>query len=238
MVPSTILQQIARWSRDFIPLLLASSVKASVITAVVWAAARLIRRRHPVQRHVLWLAAVCSCPIVLALAALVVAGLVVLSAAGQKELSAEEAWSRFVGGWVNPEYHGEMFPYQQVLTSDRMEEEYVNPKSAQPDNGYRIELTKCWWDRGSTYCQYSYKTTKGMWGDDTGVGLMRVDRAGKVLEMNGMSSMIGGPTEPAELFDFDHMFGSYGIYNRKLPAGVVPGIDVLPTPRCAGVAAP
>jgi beta-lactamase regulating signal transducer with metallopeptidase domain len=153
---------------------------------------------------------------VFVLAALVVCALVFLSAAGQKELSGEEVWSRFVGVWVNPEYHDEIFPNKQIYRPDHAVEEYVKPTSAQPDNMYQFELKKRWTDQaGSTYCQVSYKTMKGMWGDDSGVGLLRVDKAGKVLEANIISTSINPDYDYPESFDFEHMFGSYFIYYRK-----------------------
>ena len=92
----------------------------------------------------------------------------------------------------------------------------MKPTSAQADNMYQFELKKRWTDQaGSTYCQVSYKTTKGMWGDDSGVGLIRVDKVGKVLEANMISTSTNPAAHYPESFDFEHMFGSYYIYYRK-----------------------
>jgi beta-lactamase regulating signal transducer with metallopeptidase domain len=158
---------------------------------------------------------------VLVLAALVVFSLVFLSAAGQKELSDTEVWSRFVGEWVNDDYQSEFLPNKEVFRPDYSVEEWFTTGSAHANNVWTVELKKRWTDgAGRTYCQLDYRCSGGAWGNDYGVGLLRVDRARKVLELNLISEILEDFEYPETIVtEFvgkgEPMHGQYGIYYRK-----------------------
>jgi beta-lactamase regulating signal transducer with metallopeptidase domain len=54
----------------FLSILLASSVKASAVFLIAWAAALVLRRAHPRARHLLWLSALAAYPLVFCLSSL------------------------------------------------------------------------------------------------------------------------------------------------------------------------
>ena len=157
----------------------------------------------------------------LVLAGLVVSALVFLSAAGQKELSDKEAWSRFVGEWVNTDYQSEFLPHKEIFRPDYSVEEWFTPASTHANNVWTVELKKRWTDgAGRTYCQLDYACSGGAWGSDHGVGLLRVDKAGKVLELNLLSEILEDFDYPETInTEFSGkskpMRGQYGIYYRK-----------------------
>ncbi len=98
--------------------------------------------------------------------------------------SAEQAYRKFVGEWVNLEYPGVQPNVQKVvIREDFAGEDWDKPGDAASDGVWDIKVHKCWTDwKGSTYCQFYYRYVERY--PERGPALMRVSRNGKVLELN------------------------------------------------------
>jgi hypothetical protein len=116
--------------------------------------------------------------------AAVVAAIVVLVSCtgGPKTIPNEEAWSKLLGEWVNPEYSG--IPPSSgklVIRDDLTIAHFGNPDSVQHYAILKLAPRKSWSDReGYVYLQGHY-TNVGSPGD-MGAMLYRVDGLGKTLE--------------------------------------------------------
>jgi hypothetical protein len=97
-------------------------------------------------------------------------------------LSDEQAFQRFVGTWENPEAQGEQTYSKLTVQPDRMVEAWVRPDSPRARE-FSAKLKKTWVDaEGATFCQFFFAYIDGT--KYQGQGLMRVDKARKVLELN------------------------------------------------------
>jgi beta-lactamase regulating signal transducer with metallopeptidase domain len=118
----------------------------------------------------------------------------------QRPIAAEKAWERFAGTWVNQQYSPEgcNCPWVQkiVIRANRTGEDWTRTTDTDPTWLWKVEsIKKTWTDwRGRTYCQYFFRYP----GRQGGVGLLRVSRSGKVLELNSRSSLESG-TYPEEI---------------------------------------
>jgi hypothetical protein len=126
--------------------------------------------------------------VLFALAALIVGGLVVLSAAGKEgSTTDEEAWSKIVGEWTNTSYAGSMYSGVQkvVIRADFVVEDWLKVTSTKPEGWSTATLKKWWIDaQGYTYYQFHDSHVDPVWSQvypHTNT-LIRVDKAGKVLE--------------------------------------------------------
>jgi len=163
--------------------------------------------------------------VLLACALLAASALITLSgAAGIKTISAEEAYAKFVGEWVNMEYVGIIYyPQKLVIKPDYVEEDWSNSTDPQPSALCDIKLKKAWTDRkGNTYCQFFAVYT--VWGGmieeqlvgENFVALMRVDESGKTLEINRRFGKEGGSYFEKIDPNLKPLGGGwYWIYHRK-----------------------
>jgi hypothetical protein len=150
---------------------------------------------------------------------LVLAALCVTILAGcvhvQRSVPTEEAWARLVGTWVNTDYSGAQ-PYVQqlVIRPDFVGEDWDTPTDTAPDGVWAVTPKNAWTDwRGDTYCQFSFRYTEQYPGH--GVGLIRVDRAGKLLELNSRAGSENQPC-PEEIDpEIVSTLAWYFIYHRK-----------------------
>jgi beta-lactamase regulating signal transducer with metallopeptidase domain len=120
---------------------------------------------------------------VFAAAALLVCALVILGGAGtQKSLSDEEIWGRLAGTWVNETYAGFSESQKVVIKPGFLAEDWEFARNAERTAEWKVSVKKSWTDwKGDLYCQYFWRyTEKYPW---TGMGLIRVNRTGKVLEL-------------------------------------------------------
>jgi len=157
-------------------------------------------------------------------ASVIVAGLIVLGAAASREkLTAESAWARFVGSWVNMEYAGAQ-PYVQmtVLKPGFTGEDWMHPTDASADGIWRVKPKKVWTDReGNIYLQFFNSYTEPLTASGVATGtarvLMRMDRESKVLEFTGNFGPEDGTyperIDPNAKIEY---FSIYSIYHRKL----------------------
>ena len=156
-------------------------------------------------------------------ASVIVASLIVLGAAASREkLTAESAWARFVGSWVNMEYAGAQ-PYVQMLVVKPAftGEDWVHPTDLKPDGTWSGKPKKVWTDReGNTFLQFfnSYTEPITASGVPTGTArvLIRMDRKGEVLEFIGTIGAEEGvypeKIDPDAKIEY---FSVYYIYHRK-----------------------
>jgi beta-lactamase regulating signal transducer with metallopeptidase domain len=156
-------------------------------------------------------------------AVVIVAGLIVLSAAASREkLTAEAAWAKLVGTWVNMEYAGAQ-PYAQmlVLKPGFTGEDWLHPTDPNPDGTWRVKPKKVWTDReGNTFLQFfsSYTEPKTPCGIPTGTGrmLIRMDRNGQTLELTATFGQEEGAypvkIDPNAKIEY---FSVYFIYHRE-----------------------
>jgi hypothetical protein len=101
---------------------------------------------------------------------------------GQQSLSDEEAYQRFLGTWENTEIQISQPFGKAVLQPDYVMKLWVR-KDSPSAYAATVTVKKTWVDaEGGTCCQYFFtffERTKGQ-----GLGLMRLDKARKVLELN------------------------------------------------------
>ncbi|OHD68933.1 MAG: hypothetical protein A2177_05170 [Spirochaetes bacterium RBG_13_68_11] len=102
-------------------------------------------------------------------------------------ISHEEAWSRFVGQWTNPEaIGGRDFPEEHVYEADLTAK--ILPFRAYPERilVLKVKPRKSWVDtEGYIYCQVHLQYLEGWQMQMSEVAaLMRVDKLGRTLEMN------------------------------------------------------
>jgi hypothetical protein len=136
---------------------------------------------------------------------------IAVGAASTDTISSEEAWSRLVGEWACPEdtTGGCGYPARQVIGPGLTSSWYFEPGGADPDACYRFTVRKAWLDaEGNVYCQVHFRCTRAGTHYGECAGLMRVDRAGKVLEIN---AIVGIPEQGSradwgyrQLEDIDH----------------------------------
>jgi hypothetical protein len=148
----------------------------------------------------------------LALAVLACA-LALLGCASQKAPTDEEAYQRFVGSWVNEAYPGTPDNAQVTeIKPDHVGEDWPTPASSNPSGQWKLIVKKTWVQKGSTYCQYIAPSNKNPgW---LNAWLMRVDKAGKVIEFQWGSAET---SESALRFPeaIDPQGQMYFIYYRK-----------------------
>ena len=97
-------------------------------------------------------------------------------------LSDEQAFQRFVGTWENLEAQGEQTYSKLIVQPDCTVKAWVRPDSPRTRE-FSAKLKKTWVDaEGATFCQFFFTYIDGT--KYQGQGLMRVDKARKVLELN------------------------------------------------------
>ncbi len=111
-----------------------------------------------------------------------------------KTIPDEEAWSRFVGEWTNPDHttEGGMYPILQIYKADLLGEWYYYSADAKPNAVYKFKLRKSWVDaKGYVYCQVHFQFAEAGAYSSSGecAGLMRIDKSGKVLEINAVQGV-------------------------------------------------
>jgi beta-lactamase regulating signal transducer with metallopeptidase domain len=111
----------------------------------------------------------------------------------QRPLKAEEGWARLVGTWVNHEYQGDCtgnYVEQMIIKPGFVGEGWNRVTDTACSGAWTAKVKKTWTDwRGNTYCQYFFRYPGY---PVTGAALMRVDRSGKVLELNSRTSQESG----------------------------------------------
>jgi len=100
----------------------------------------------------------------------------VLPGCGPRALSGGEAWGRFVGTWQNREAELEQ-PFAKIA----VQPDGVDSPSA--NKALSAEVKRTWVDaEGGICCQFFFTFVEGSKGQ--GLGLVRLDKARKVLELN------------------------------------------------------
>jgi len=107
--------------------------------------------------------------------ALVICALV-LPGCGPRALSGGEAWGRFVGTWQNREAELEQ-PFAKIA----VQPDGVDSPSANKALSAEVKRT-CVDAEGGISCQFFFTFVEGSKGQ--GLGLVRLDKARKVLELN------------------------------------------------------
>lgn len=117
----------------------------------------------------------------LALASILLAPCALLVLGGQdaKSQADVEVYKLFLGTWQNNNTESTQ-PYEKVVFKpEGLVDWYPHTYSPKPSE-FTYKLRKTWVDAaGRTYCQYSYRCKSCR-----GLGLMRLDKARKVLEVN------------------------------------------------------
>jgi hypothetical protein len=111
-----------------------------------------------------------------------------------KAIPDEEAWSRFVGEWMCPDTAtvGNLYPALQVYEADLLGKWYYFSGATAPNLVLRFKPRKSWVDsEGYVYCQVHFQKTEiGAYSSAFEcAGLMRIDKTGKVLEINAISGV-------------------------------------------------
>ena len=111
-----------------------------------------------------------------------------------KAMSSEEAWSKFVGDWVNLDYSG-MPPYSQrlVFGADLSMTEYIRATDTTRSAAMEIKPRNSWFDRAGNVCCEVYFSYKERY-TSAGLALFRVDSLGKVFEADWL---VGAPEQGA-----------------------------------------
>ena len=100
-----------------------------------------------------------------------------------KRLSDEEAYQRFVGTWQNREAELEQPFAKVVVQPDYIVKFWLRVDSPSANKALSAEVKRTWVDEeGGTRCQFFFAFFEGSKGQ--GLGLLRLDRARKVLELN------------------------------------------------------
>ena len=159
--------------------------------------------------------------LIFALTVSVVCALLLLGGAGgNRPLPIDQAYDRFVGVWVNEVYPGDMFkPEVRVLRPDHVGVDRLYPGLEAVAGTWAIVVRRAWNDaRGSTYCQFSWIYTDGWAAGESwrrGVGLMRVDKAGRIWEANFRWGAVVSPFPEQIDTEANQYWYRYFIYYRK-----------------------
>ena len=109
-------------------------------------------------------------------------GSLLLSGCAPKKSSAEEAYKCFVGTWENTEAKADQAFGKVVLQPDYIMKLWVGKDSPSP-YAAKVAVKKTWVDaEGGLCCQYFFTFFER--NKARGLGLMRLDKAEKVLELN------------------------------------------------------
>ena len=126
----------------------------------------------------------------------IVAAVVFLAgcAGAPKIIPNEEAWGGFVGEWISPDTAtaGYLYPALQVYQADLIGKWYYLSSATAPNLVLRFKPRKSWVDeQGCVYCQVHFQKTEiGAYSSAFEcAGLMRIDKTGKVLEINAISGV-------------------------------------------------
>lgn len=107
-------------------------------------------------------------------------------------ITPEEAWSRLVGEWANPDYaaRGIACPVEQVYRDDLTGAWYCIAGGAEPDACYRFTVRKAWRDaEGNVYCQVHFRCERAGANNGECAGLLKVNATGSVLEVNAIAGI-------------------------------------------------
>lgn len=125
----------------------------------------------------------------------------------------EELFQRFVGRWANVEYPGS-YPQPQVtcIRADYLGEEYPFIHSTQASARWTIQVSRLWVDaQGYAYCQFFSRPIEGF--PLNTVTLMRVDREGRVCEMN--TRIVANEATARHLQRIEPLLTKYWVYYRE-----------------------
>ena len=125
----------------------------------------------------------------------------------------EELFQRFVGRWVNAQYPGS-YPQPQVtaIRADYLGEEYPFTHSTRVSARWTIQVKRLWVDaQGYAYCQFFSRPIEGF--PLSTVTLMRVDREGRVCEMN--TEIVADERSARYPQRIEPLLSKYWIYYRE-----------------------
>jgi beta-lactamase regulating signal transducer with metallopeptidase domain len=152
--------------------------------------------------------------LIFSMAALVVCVLILAGGVRiRQEPWDEQLFQRFVGRWVNEQYSG-AYPQPQVtvIRPDYIGEEYSYRDSMRLSAQWTIQVRALWVDElGRTCCQFFSQPIEGI--PLNTVTLMRIDREGKVCEMN--CAIVADKDSARYPEQIDPLLTKYWIYYRE-----------------------
>jgi hypothetical protein len=156
---------------------------------------------------------------VFAMAALLVCVLILAGGVRIRQAPWDELlFQKFVGRWVNEQYSG-AYPQPQVtvIRPDYIGEEYPYTDSMRLSAQWTIQVRALWVDeQGRACCQFFSQPIVGI--PLNTVTLMRIDREGKVCEMN--SAIVADQESAKYPEQIDPLLTKYWIYHREQEEGL------------------